>query len=233
MAMKDVAGSVHATAARVSQWFAWAGGALILASALLISLDVIFRNLTRSTFFESFELSGYAFAISTAFGLAYAFFSKAHIRIEVVYNLFPLTARAILDVLSVALLAAVAMTLTYWCAQTVMQNAASGARSNSTLGLQIALPQSIWLLGLAWFAFSVCISACIGLAQLLRGRIDAVTAALGVSTLDEEVAASVESPIAAASVVPLAMASTVVLSAAPDAPPAATPAATPPAPGKR
>ncbi len=180
--------------ARVSRWFAWGGGAMILGSAVLITLDVIFRNLVKSTYFESFELSGYAFAISTSFGLAYAFFSKAHIRIEVVYNLFPKKARAWVDVLSVLTLAAIALILFYWCAQTVLQNASSGARSNSTLGLLMVIPQSIWLMGLAWFAFVVSAVAVIALARAMLGRVDAITAELGVSTLDEEIAASVDAP---------------------------------------
>ncbi|MBL8386195.1 MAG: TRAP transporter small permease [Burkholderiales bacterium] len=181
-------------AAHVSRVFAWCGGALILASALLITLDVIARNLVKSTFFESFELTGYAFAISTAFGFAYAFFSKAHIRIEVLYNLLPRSARAWLDVVSVCTLAAIAVTLTWWAAQTVLQNASGGARSNSSMALPLAIPQSIWLLGLAWFALAVFVSAGIALGQLLRGRVDAVVADLGVATLDEEIAASVDAP---------------------------------------
>ena len=180
---------------RISRWFAWGGGAMILGSAVLITLDVIFRNLVKTTYFESFELSGYAFAISTSFGLAYAFFSKAHIRIEVIYNLLPKKARAWFDVVSVLTLAAIALTLTYWCADTVLQNGASGARSNSTLGLLLVIPQSIWLLGLAWFAFVVSSTAAVALVRALFGRIDAITAELGVSTLDEEVSASLDAPV--------------------------------------
>jgi len=184
--------------ARISRWFAWGGGAMILGSAVLITLDVIFRNTVKSTYFESFELSGYAFAISTSFGLAYAFFSKAHIRIEVVYNFFPKKARAWVDVLSVLTLAAIALTLTYWCANTVLQNGTNGARSNSTLGLLLVIPQSIWLLGLAWFALVVSTMAVIALVRAVFGRFDAIAAELGVSTLDEEISASLDAPTGAA-----------------------------------
>ena len=192
--MSDFPDQLRNGSARISRWFAWGGGAMILGSAMLITLDVIFRNLVKSTYFESFELSGYAFAISTSFGLAYAFFSKAHIRIEVVYNLFPKKARAWLDVLSVLTLATIALTLTYWCANTVLQNGTNGSRSNSTLGLLLVIPQSIWLLGLAWFAFVVSAMAIVALVRALFGRIDAIAAELGVSTLDEEIAASMDAP---------------------------------------
>ena len=192
--MSGFADTLREGSSRVSRWFAWGGGALILGSATLITLDVIFRNLVKSTYFESFELSGYAFAISTSFGLAYAFFSKAHIRIEVLYNFLPKKARAWFDVVSVLTLAVIALTLAYWCAQVVLQNGVTGARSNSTLGLRLVIPQSIWLLGLAWFAFVVSAVAIVSLVRAIRGRIDAITAELGVSTLDEEISASVDAP---------------------------------------
>ena len=188
------AAGLREQSARISRWFAWGGGALILVSAGLITLDVTFRNLIKVTYFESFELSGYAFAIATSFGLAYAFFSRAHIRIEVVYNLLPKKARAWLDVASVLILAVIAVTLAYWCAQTVLQNGAAGARSNSSLGLRMVIPQSVWLLGLVWFAFVVTSSALVALARALRGRTDAIVAELGVSSLEDEIAASVEAP---------------------------------------
>ena len=190
--MSDFPDQLRDGCARVSRWFAWVGGAMILGSATLITLDVMVRNLVQSTYFESFELSGYAFAISTSFGLAYAFFSKAHIRIEVLYNLLPKKMRAWFDVLSVLTLAMVALTLTYWCAHTVLQSGANGARSNSTLGLLMVIPQSMWLLGLAWFAFVASAAASVALVRVLRGRIDAITAELGVSTLDEEISASLD-----------------------------------------
>ena len=87
--------------ARVSRWLAWVGGAMLLLSAALVSLDVIFRSLWKVSYFESFELSTYAFAIATALGMSYALASKAHIRIELLYVLLPQRARAWLDVLAV------------------------------------------------------------------------------------------------------------------------------------
>ena len=111
-----------------------------------------------------------------------------------VYNLLPRTARAWLDVVSVLVLAAIAIVLAYWCTHTVLQNVDSGARSNSTLGLRIAIPQAIWLTGLLWFAFVVTATGIVALLRMLTGRSSAVIAELGVATLDEEISASVDAP---------------------------------------
>ena len=178
-------------AGRVSRWLAWIGGAMLLLSAVLVSLDVIFRNLMRVTYFESFELSTYAFAIATALGMSYALVSRAHIRIEVVYVLFGVRARAWLDVVAYAALAACAGTLLYWCGQTVLGNLESGARSNSSLALPLAIPQGIWLVGLAWFALLALLYTVYGLWKCLAGDAEAVQRRLGVASLEEEIDASV------------------------------------------
>ncbi|MBU2407446.1 MAG: TRAP transporter small permease [Gammaproteobacteria bacterium] len=174
----------------VSRVFAWAGGFVLLCSAVLIALDVVFRALLKVTVFESFELSTYAFAISMTFGLAYALASRAHIRIEVVYNLLPVRARAWLDLFAYAVLAATSGVLLYWCSVTVLANAQSGARSNSALSVPLIFPQGAWLAGLAWFTIvAVCFSVA-GIWTLARRGSQQTTALLGVATLQEEIDAS-------------------------------------------
>ncbi len=175
---------------RVSRGFAWAGGALLLCSAALISLDVVFRNLFKVTLFESFELSTYAFAIATAFGLSYALVSRAHIRIEVAYNLLPVTARAVLDVLVYLVLAGTTWVLVYWCAMGVLSNAQSGARSNSSLAVPLVVPQGLWLAGLVWFAVVATLSAIVGAWTLLRQGAQPANRLLGVASLQEEIEAN-------------------------------------------
>ncbi|NPC56964.1 TRAP transporter small permease subunit [Caenimonas soli] len=174
----------------MSQLFAWAGGAVLLCSAGLISLDVVFRALFKTTVFESFELSTYAFAIATAFGLAFALSSRAHIRIEVVYNLLPLRWRAWLDVFSYTLLSVAACVLLYWCAVTVFANAQAGARSNSALSVPMVIPQGLWLAGLAWFAIVAIVYSAAGLWTLLKGDAQAANTLLGVPSLQEEIEAN-------------------------------------------
>lgn len=175
---------------RISRVFAWVGGALLLCSAALISLDVVFRSLFKATLFESFELSTYAFAIATAFGLSHALFSRAHIRIEVAYNLLPVKARALLDVLAYLVLAGTICVLVYWCAMTVLGNARSGARSNSTLAMPLVVPQGLWLTGLVWFAVVAVLSAIAGFWTLCRHGAQPANRLLGVASLQEEIEAS-------------------------------------------
>lgn len=171
----------------VSRWLAWFGGAALLLSAILISLDVIFRAAWKVTFFESFELSGYAFAIATTTGMSYALISKAHIRIELLYVKLPEKWRAWLDVWAYSAMAVVSSVLFYWCLQTVLGNILSGARSNSTLAIPLAWPQLPWLVGIAWLALVAAAYALFGLVKCLGSKHAEAHKRLGMASLEEEI----------------------------------------------
>ena len=186
----DALGTALQGAARVSRWLAWIGGAMLLLCAVLVSLDVVFRAAFKVTYFESFELSTYAFAIATAMGMSYALVSRAHIRIEVLYMMLRSSRRGWFDVVAYAALALCALALLYWCGQLVLSNYESGARSNSSLAVRLAIPQAIWLVGLAWFALLAVLYTVYGLVLCLRGRPDEAHRRMGVASLEEEILAS-------------------------------------------
>ena len=163
---------------------------MLLLSAVLISLDVVFRAVFKVTVFESFELSGYAFAIATAMGMSYALASRAHIRIEVAYQNRAIRTRGWLDAFAFTVLALTSLALLYWSAQMVLGNYESGARSNSSLSVPLAIPQALWLLGLAWFALLSCLYAFYGLRKCLAGQSDVAHQRLGMASLEDEIDAN-------------------------------------------
>jgi TRAP-type C4-dicarboxylate transport system permease small subunit len=180
-------------AARGSQWLAWVGGALMLVSAVLVSLDVIARNLFASTVFESFELSTYALAATVSFGFAFALTSKAHIRIEVLYILLPPPVRRALDLVAIIVLFAVTLALAWFGAQTAAESWSLGARSNSALSIPLAIPQGIWVAGLLWFCVATGLLAGRAVVNLARGHTDEIEQEVGIASLAEEIEASTES----------------------------------------
>jgi TRAP-type C4-dicarboxylate transport system permease small subunit len=179
-------------AARGSQWLAWIGGALMLLSAVLISLDVVTRNLFASTFFESFELSTYTLAATVAFGFAYALTTKAHIRIEVVYVLLPAMLRRVLDIVAILALFALALGLAWFGAQTALESWSLGAHSNSALSVPLVIPQGVWVAGLVWFCIATGLLAFRALFNAVRGRAGLIEQEIGVASLAEEIEASTE-----------------------------------------
>lgn len=173
--------------AKVGRALSWAAGLLIVAAAILVSVDVITRNIFGRTILESFELSIYAFAISVTFGMAFALTTKAHIRIEVLYSFFPERIRAALDVLAIASLALASVVVLWFAGKTVLDSIAIGARSNTSLGIPMVIPQGLWLAGWLWFAFTACWLALRAIANFSHGAFDRVTDEVGVALLQEEI----------------------------------------------
>jgi TRAP-type C4-dicarboxylate transport system permease small subunit len=142
----------------------WFGGALVLAAALLIGVDVTLRKFFQASIGGADELAGYALAIGTAWSLGAALVERAHIRIDSLYVLFPRWLRLALDFAGLALLIAFFGLIARHGWSVVQQSWASGSRSQSALQTPTVLPQSIWLLGLALFFL-------IGLALLARAAL--------------------------------------------------------------
>jgi len=176
----------------VSRFLARLGGALILICAFLVSLDVVFRNVFKLAIFESYELTGYGIALATAFGLSWALVTKAHIRIEVIYNLLGVKPRAYLDICALAALSVVATVLVYYGALVALDNWELGASSNSTLHVPLAIPQGLWLLGLFWFAVCASVLLVVAVSAVAHNQHQQVQEMFGIATVSEEGEASME-----------------------------------------
>lgn len=163
-----------------AQYGARLGGAMILASAVLVSLEVVVRNLGINIRLHSFELTNYGFAVAVAFAFAYAVTQRAHIRIDVLYHLMPIGLRAILDLLALVLLAILSSGMAFYAWKVVAHSARLGARPNSTLDIPLSLPQGLWALGLTWFALVSSILTLRAVTQILRGRLATLHAEAGV-----------------------------------------------------
>lgn len=172
---------------KVSRVLAWIAGLLIVGAAALVSIDVVTRNLFGTTIVESFELSIYAFAIAVTFGMAFTLITKAHIRIEVVYSFFPERVRAILDVLAVVTLSIAALVLVWFTGTTVYDTVAIGARSNTSLGIPMIIPQGLWFAGWVWFALTSLWLTVRAIVHFSRGQLDLVRQEVGVVLLQEEI----------------------------------------------
>jgi len=83
----------------------WVGGVLTLASVFLIGFDVIARKFFGFTTGGADELSGYAFAISTSWALAFVVLQRGNVRVDVLYQLLPVRIAAVLDWISLVALA--------------------------------------------------------------------------------------------------------------------------------
>lgn len=171
---------LQSIAAGVSRAGALVGGAMLLAAAVTICIDIFLRYAFARTVGGADELAGYALAIAGAWGLSIALLSRSHIRIDTVYvRVKSRAVRAALDVLSVAAFAVFAA-LVAWHGWGVLRlSYESGSRSQSALETPLAIPQAVWLAGLAFFVAVALLLLARALVAWARGDLDGLFRLIG------------------------------------------------------
>lgn len=172
---------------RVSQAGLWFGGALILLAAVLIGVDVVLRVAFNRSIGGADELSGYALAIGTAWGLGAALLDRAHIRIDSLYIVFPTPIRLALDLLALMLFAGFFGIIAWHGIGVLQQSLQSGSRSQSALETPLFIPQAIWLAGLALFLLTSLVLLLYVLGLAVSGRTQDMARAIGTRSAEEEV----------------------------------------------
>ena len=171
----------------LSRVLVWIGGGLILASALLVTVEVVLRKVAGISIGGADELSGYAFGVATSFGFAYALFERAHIRVDALYNLFPLVLKVMLSLIGLALLIGFAATVAWTAWSLVADTLAHGSRSITPMRTPLALPQIPWLIGWLFFVLCGVLVLLAALRRTLGGDLAGADRMIGVKTVDEQV----------------------------------------------
>lgn len=138
-------------AARVARFAAVGGGLLLLASAVMISVEIVMRRIFATSLVGVDEIAGYAFAVAMAWGFAHALFVRAHIRVDVLYLRLPSSIQRILDVVAVAAFAGIIGLVVVKATGTLAETLRIGARASTPLATPLWIPQTLWLSGLIFF----------------------------------------------------------------------------------
>jgi TRAP-type C4-dicarboxylate transport system permease small subunit len=128
----------------------YVGGAMTLASVLLISFDVITRKFLGFTTGGADELSSYAFAISTSWAFAYAALQRANVRIDFIYEHLPVRVAAVVDWIALVALATFIAVLTWYAWDVMHTSWVQKSHANTPLATPLWLPQGLWVAGLVW-----------------------------------------------------------------------------------
>ena len=162
------------------------GGVLLVATALLVSVEVVLRKLGLATFSVGSELSSYALAIAGTWAFALVLMVRGHVRIDILTARLPDAPRAALNVLAVASLAAVGAVLTWSAYGTFMTSLNLRAVSNTTLATPLWLPQGLWLAGLVWFTLVAIYRTGVLVVALVRGDFATVERLAAPASADDE-----------------------------------------------
>lgn len=177
-------------ALRAADWLSlravWAGGALLFLAAFTVSVDVILRKLFAVSLGGADELSGYAFAIGTAWAFAFALLRRANVRVDALYQHLPLKFCALLDILALLALGWFVAYLAFYGWQVLETSWSLSARSNSALKMPLWIPQSLWFAGLAAFVATLALLLARSLAALLAGDWKAIHDLVGARSIQED-----------------------------------------------
>lgn len=175
-----------AAARRASLAGALAGGLLVLAAAVLVSVDVLLRKLASVTLGGADELSGYALAIGSAWSFAFVLLERGNVRIDALYQHLPRPLAALCDAGAVLSLLVFGGLVMWHGFGVVAQSWASNSHSNSALAVPLVLPQVLWWAGWLWFVGCAVLLLVHTVARLLRRDWAGVTALVGARSVAEE-----------------------------------------------
>ena len=186
--MTDAAGgTVVRVLERVSRVAVWIAGGMMLGTVELVSAEVVLRKVLNMSFGGADELSGYAYAIASSWAFAFALLSRDHIRIDVVYVVFPPRVRAGLDMVALASLGAFAVTLAIYAGQALSFSLEMGATANTPLATPLWIPQALWLLGFILFLVVLAVQFARSAAALTRGDLEMLRSIAGTKSVRDEV----------------------------------------------
>ncbi|MDP1749072.1 MAG: TRAP transporter small permease [Reyranella sp.] len=185
---------LQSAAEGVSRVGAIIGGAMLLVASVLICIDITLRYTVSITLGGADELSGYALAISSAWGFSSALLSRSHIRIDTVYvRIKSIGARALLDLISLATLLGFFGMVTWYAWGVVKQSWDSSSRSLSAIEMPLIIPQGLWFAGLLFFVALSVLLLVRGLLAFLSGNYAGLFALIGsksaLAEAEEEIAA--------------------------------------------
>ena len=170
---------LHTIAEGISRVGAVIGGAMLLIASIVICIDITMRYLFAWTVGGADELSGYALAISSAWGLSAAVLTRSHIRIDTVYVRVKSRLRAMLDLMSLAAFIFFFSLVTYYAWGVLKQSWDSDSHSLSEIQMPLVVPQGLWVLGLAFFVAVCVLLFARGFRAFVAGDLDRLFALIG------------------------------------------------------
>jgi TRAP-type C4-dicarboxylate transport system permease small subunit len=132
--------------------FANITGYILLALAILVTIETLGRKFFDFSLQGVDELGGYALAVGSALAFSTALVERAHIRIELFHLMLPLSLQMILNWLSVTLLAAFGGLLAWVCFTILWDSLEYHSTAPTPWATPLVYPQSLWYAGIAIFA---------------------------------------------------------------------------------
>ena len=175
------------TIRRLNRGIALLTGALLLGCAAFVLADIVLRQV-GSSFGGTDEISGYAMAIATSWGMAYTLLELGHVRIDILRGRAAALGRTVFDLVAMLALTGTVTVIAYKCWPVVARSLANGSRANTPLETPLALVQIPWFAGWVWFAAMAWLTFVAAATLAVKGRFRDAEAAIGCFGEAEEAA---------------------------------------------
>jgi TRAP-type C4-dicarboxylate transport system permease small subunit len=156
-----LAAEVFDSIATLSRRAMSAAGLCYLAITLLICFDIVARRLLGFSSGATTEMSGYLMAVGMSWGMAGALYERAHVRIDVLIQKFPLRWRTWLHFFSLSCLLVSVAFFVWGSFSIALDSWTFGSTDLSSMRIPLIVPQGLWALGFALFLMA-------GVAMLCR-----------------------------------------------------------------
>ncbi len=137
---------------RISTVLSCLFGYMFLALSFFVTAETIMRKTANISFQGADELGGYALAVGSALAFTITLIGRGHIRIDILHDHLPRKIQAILNWISILLLAVFALLLVKVCYTVVSDTIAYGSVAPTPWATPLIYPQAIWFLALVMFA---------------------------------------------------------------------------------
>ena len=179
---------------RVSQIAVWVAGGMLIFAAFMVSIDVILRKLFSVSMGGADEITGYIFAIGTAWAFTFTLLDRANVRIDALYQFLPRPVCALLDILGVLVLGWFMFLVTkgaysvfYGSLGWPFGDSEFWSVSITPLLTPLAVPQGLWVFGLFLFMFAIGMVLLRSIMALVKGDLVSVSRVAGPRTHQEEI----------------------------------------------
>ncbi|MDW3221832.1 MAG: TRAP transporter small permease [Paracoccaceae bacterium] len=144
---------------RISTMLALGAGITIALLAVLITIDIVGRDVFGVSVQGTDEIGGYVLAFVGSLGMALTLMRRGHPRIDLFFRFFPNAVRDTLNVLAQITIAGFAVFMAWQAWGELEKTLRFGAITNTPLQTPLWVPQSIWLAGMIFFALTCCLTS--------------------------------------------------------------------------
>ncbi|NDZ13791.1 hypothetical protein C7T35_37635 [Variovorax sp. WS11] len=146
-------------------------GAIFLGLAAIVTTETAARKLFNVSLQGADELGGYALAVGSTLAFSLALMGRNHIRVDVFHERFSARAQALLNWISIVLLATFALFIAWVAFKVIGDTMAYRSTAQTPWATPLIIPQSVWYAGLVIFALIACGFALRATRLLLAGDI--------------------------------------------------------------